>query len=71
MITHIYIGVTVFIILAVLMIKYLKGDFSYTDEIVKEGKIKNTHDDTTVGYYYHIKRIYENGRIKIIKEEVW
>lgn len=69
MILHIYIAVTVLIILAVLMIKYLNGNFDYTDEIIHTSKITDEAGDI-VGHYYDIKRIYKNGRIKIIRQKI-
>ena len=69
MITHIYIGVTVFIILDVLMVKYLNGDFDYTDEIIDSGKVVDERGDI-IGRFYDIKRTYKNGRIRIIKQKV-
>lgn len=68
MIVHIYIGVTVLIILAVLMIKYLNGDFDYTDEVIGSGNRLNEHGDI-IGRFYDIRRTYKNGRIKIIKQK--
>jgi len=68
MITHIYIVVTVLIIiLAVLMLKYINGDFNYDEKLEKEERlvVKGRH----VGYLNTIIRTYKNGRIKIRYEK--
>ena len=56
-------------IIAILIIKYFDGEFTYRDEIID---IQNLTDEdggliTTV---YTIKRTYNSSRIKIIKTEI-
>ena len=56
-------------IIAILIIKYFDGEFTYRDEIID---IQNLTDGdggliTTV---YTIKRTYNSSRIKIIKTEI-
>lgn len=52
------------LILPILVVKYLKGDFNYTDEIIHQGNLVDEKDRCT-GSFFTIKRTYESGRIKI------
>lgn len=67
MIVDIYIGITVFFILTVLVIKYLNGDFDYKEELEKEERV--IVEGRHVGYLNTIRRTYKNGRIKIRYEK--
>lgn len=46
--------------LAVIMAKYLTGDFYYTDEIMFYDKIKQE---------YIVKRTFHSGKVEIIKKQ--
>lgn len=67
---HFYIGITVLIILAVLMIKYLNGGFNYTEEIIDTRCIYRSSNNEEIGKMFFIKRTYENGAIKIYQKEL-
>ncbi len=64
------------LIVAVLLLKYLNGDFSYIDSIYSEQKYTRTRENL-MGWErvdsvkrIVIKRHYGNGRIKFITKEV-
>lgn len=63
-------------IIAVLLIKFLSGDFSFTDEVISTTPYTRSIeyvDGRTRKYDYTeilIKRTYHSGRIEIIKKKV-
>lgn len=57
-----------FILIAgILMIKYLKGDFSFEEKVIDSGYIVND-ENKRKGTYRIIERKYDNGKI-VLREE--
>lgn len=63
--TELYIGIILSFIVGILIIKHLRGDYNYTDELIRQETVKQ---GVYVTYIYVTKRTYKNGRIKIIKK---
>jgi hypothetical protein len=57
-----------FILIAgILMMKYLKGDFSFEEKVIDSGYIVND-ENKRKGTYRIIERKYDNGKI-VLREE--
>ena len=57
-----------FILIAgILMIKYLKGDFTFEEKVIDSGYIVND-ENKRKGTYRIIERKYDNGKI-VLREE--
>lgn len=65
---HFYILVGVALIAGVFMIKYLNGNYSYTDKVIEKGDIWSPSKNIIRGQYFIIERTYTSGRIKIIRK---
>lgn len=55
------------LIVGILMIKYLKGDFSFEEKVIDSGYIVND-ENKRKGTYRIIERKYDNGKI-VLREE--
>lgn len=55
------LGIIVMMAIAVLLLKYLQGDFTYTDHIMFYDKIKAE---------YIVRREWHNGKVEIIKKDM-
>jgi hypothetical protein len=58
------------LIAAILLIKYLQGDFTYEEKIIDEGYIMNGRTEKPTGRYLMVQRTYDNGKIVLIRREV-
>ncbi len=75
--TYFIIVVILAFILGYFLLKYLNGDYSYEDKIIKEeqfekGRIDNYGNKRSTEYVtiYHIKRTYLSGKIKLYIKEL-
>lgn len=60
-----YVEILILAIIGVLIVKDLRGDYDYTDELIMEDTVRQGE---YVTYVYITKRTYKNGKIKIIKK---
>lgn len=58
------------LVAAILLIKYLSGDFTFKEEIIDEGYIMNGRTEKPTGRYLMIRRTYDSGKIVLIRREV-
>jgi len=65
------------IVIGVLLLKYLDGDFTYTDTIIEKNKYTRTVTNSFVAggtseqvYSIIIERQYHSGKIKFITKEI-
>lgn len=64
-----FIYVLLLLAIAILIVKYYDGEFTYNDEIIDRLSLT---DDTGVliTTIYTVKRTYKSSRIKLIKQEI-
>ena len=67
---NIFIIVSGIILMGVLMLKYLNGDFSYDDKIISQTNILGNQGEK-IGVQTLIHRQYHSGRIKVIIKKTY
>ncbi len=63
-----FIYLLLVVAIAILVIRYFDGEFTYRDEVIEKMELANKDGGTT--NVYMVKRTYNSNRVKIFKHDI-